>query len=532
MYGYYPYTNEISDVNHYPISVEATQSGDSKVRNVSAYEASDFLWAKSTGLTAANPNTILYFKHLLASVRVTLTEGEGFENGEWNTLDKFVTVNNTARNAHVDLATGEVTCTGVKDGINIIACQDRGDFRAIVVPQTVDAGDVLLNITVGNHTYKFIRNVKMEYMQGKQHNFTIEVKKNTKNGDFDFLLVDESITRWESDLISHNGEAKEYIVINLKEGGSLEASLEENGFDPKEIRNLKLTGPMNENDFEFIRNKTTNLEAINLRDADLSKCKIQNTSGYALPNYAFLKMTSLRRCVFPQKLKGIGRGAFYGTSLSGNLDIPEGVEVIDGYAFCSNSNVNGIHSDFGLITQMNNLTGVLTLPSTIKSIGDEAFSGCDFSGPLLLPDGLEEIGNAAFANCQFFSGDIHVPESVVRIGSACFSGMKGINGWITLPSNLKNIESETFSYLDITGIEWPDNLISIGSRAFYGSTCRNDIKIPESVISMGEACFYKAKVKHVILPPNITRVPSYFLNNENSNVSNGLRDTLYSTKWR
>ena len=527
LYGYYPYTKEISDVNRYPIFVEAKQTGDSKSRKMSAYEASDFLWAKSSGLTAANPNVTLYFKHLLASVRVTLTEGDGFENGEWNGLDKFVTVNNTARNAYVDLSTGEVTCTGEKDGTNIIACQDRGDFRAIVVPQTVNAGDVLLNITVGNHNYKFVRNAKIEYLQGKQHNFTIEVIKNTQNGDFEFVLVDESITAWESDMVSHNGEAKEYVVVNLKQSGSLQSELRERGFDPKEIVNLKLTGPMNNDDFEFLRNQIVNLAAVNMKDADLSDCSTWNVSEYALPNYAFLKMTSLKRCVLPQKLKSIGRGAFYGTSLSGYLDIPEGVEVIEDDAFCSYYSENSSSTEYGQITQMNNLTGTLTLPSTIKIIGNGAFRGCDFSGPLLLPEGLETIGGFAFANCQFFTGDLHVPESVTSIGDGCFSGMKGVNGWITLPSGLREIGNETFSYLDFTGIEWPENLQSIGFGAFRYSTIKNDIKIPESVVDIADMCFYHAKLKHLILPPNISRVPEYFLNNENSDVSNGLRDTLY-----
>lgn len=526
LYGYYPYIKEISDVNRCLFSVESNQTGNASNTNMSAYEASDFLWAKSSGLTASNPNATLVFKHILASVRVTLIEGGGFESGEWGGLDKFVTVNSTARNAVVDLATGSVTCTGEKDGRNIAMRQDRGDFRAVVIPQSVNAGEVLLNITIDNHNYKFTKNVKMDYLQGKQHNFTIEVTKNTKGGDYEFTMVDESITAWESDLISHNGDAKEYITLNLVDAGSLKSTIKEKGLNPEDILNLKITGPMDKVDFEYIRNFLINLENINLREVNLSNSTDWGYN-YVLPDYAFLRMTSLKGCVFPEKLKVIGRGAFFGTSLSGFLDIPEGVEVIRDNAFCSYYNENSSSGEYGQITIHNNLVGTLTLPSTIKEIGGEAFRGCDFSGTLLLPDGLRILGSGAFANCQFFSGDIHIPESVETIGDESFSGMKGITGWITLPSQLKEIGMESFAYLNITGIEWPKNLQSIGYRAFWNSTFKNDVKLPETVTNIDDDCFYHAKLKHIILPPNITRIPSYFINNENSDESNWLKDTLY-----
>ncbi|MCM1296062.1 MAG: fimbrillin family protein [Muribaculaceae bacterium] len=507
LYGYYPYIKEINEINRFPFSVQYNQAGDDVDKNMSAYEASDFLWAKSAGLTLSNARTTLYFKHLLASVRVSLVEGKGFSDGEWSNLDKFVTIDNTSRNASINLANGEVICTGEKDNYKIIARESGNDFRAIVVPQCINAGEVLMTITVDNRNYKFIKNVAMDYIQHKQHNFTIEVNKNVNIGDYEFILTDESITSWESDNVSHNGQAKEYLTVDLNESESLREVIESKRLDPNEIINLKLTGPMTKSDFEFIRRNMTNLEAINLMEIDLSGISDYIQMGYVmelydniLPPDAFLNLTSLKYCVLPKKFNVIGSRAFAGTSLTGSLDIPEGVTIIGEAAYMSYSDENWS----GQIIHNNNLHGILSLPSTLKHIEANAFKGCDFTGTLLLPDGLETIGSDAFAYCRFFSGDLRVPESVTSCGG--FRGMSGIDGWIILPHHLKEVGA--LSFLNARGIQWPDAPTTISWAAFENSSFKQDLKIPESVLELGEYSFRRSKIKHIILPPEIVRIPN------------------------
>ncbi len=94
----------------------------------------------------------------------------------------------------INLATGNVTATGevAKTG-TIPFCKDN-EFRAIVVPQTVEAGKVLFSITVDGTPYTFKKEEKFTYMAGKMHNFTIQVNKKEASGQYEFKLIDESIT--------------------------------------------------------------------------------------------------------------------------------------------------------------------------------------------------------------------------------------------------------------------------------------------------------------------------------------------------
>ena len=177
IYGYYPYGTP-TDVNEYAFEVQKDQTknnGD----EMGSYEASDFLWGKAADVAPTEKVIRLPLRHKMSNARITLKEGEGFAEGAWTELEKQVLVLNTKRSSVINLATGNVTATGevAKTG-TIPFCKDN-EFRAIVVPQTVEAGKVLFSITVDGTPYTFKKEEKFTYMAGKMHNFTIQVNLNS-----------------------------------------------------------------------------------------------------------------------------------------------------------------------------------------------------------------------------------------------------------------------------------------------------------------------------------------------------------------
>ncbi len=106
--------------------------------------------------------------------------------------------------------------------------------------------------------------------------------------------------------------------------------------------------------------------------------------------------------------------------------VPEGVERIGTFAFLKNKNLRD-----------------LTLPSTLKEIGDMAFFDCGRLGAyeydeqtdallgtgFSLPDGLEKIGADAFSKCGNIAPGLFLPASLKEIGHHAFfscSGMKNV----------------------------------------------------------------------------------------------------------
>ena len=154
LYGYYPYS-AVESVNNYLFEVQQDQSGKN---TIDGYSQSDFLWGKTANVTPSEAKVKIRFDHRLSCVNVVLTEGAGFEEGEFDALDKSVLVMNTTRKATIDLATGVVTPTGDVESEGIVMKSGEDGFKAIVVPQSVSAGTSLLSITVGGITKRYKNN--------------------------------------------------------------------------------------------------------------------------------------------------------------------------------------------------------------------------------------------------------------------------------------------------------------------------------------------------------------------------------------
>lgn len=103
--------------------------------------------------------------------------------------------------------------------------------------------------------------------------------------------------------------------------------------------------------------------------------------------------------------------------------VPEGVERIATFAFLKNGHLRN-----------------LTLPSTLREIGDMSFFDCSRLGSydydaetdalvgsgFTLPDGLEKIGSDAFSKCGNIAPLLYIPASVKEIGHHAFFSCGGI----------------------------------------------------------------------------------------------------------
>ncbi len=269
IYAYYPAARPES-IREYAFEVQKDQSTAAGGSHLSGYEQSDFLWAKTENKTAADKLIWLDFTHKMAGIRVSLVEGEGFEQGEWAGLRKDILIQSTVRSATIDLSTGTVSPVGEAPMTGIIPNREGADFRAVVVPQTVSAGKKIITATVGGYAYDLVKDQDMVYVPGKQHNFTLTVNKRAA-GSYEFSLSGESITVWENDRSSHDGIAREYVVIDVETPGTLDACIAANGLKLGKVKNLKITGTINSRDFAVMRYFMTSLNALNLKEVRITE---------------------------------------------------------------------------------------------------------------------------------------------------------------------------------------------------------------------------------------------------------------------
>lgn len=511
IYGYYPYSaNNPEDPENYAFQVQHDQQIAAHDGLLSGYEQSDFLWGKVAKVYATEHVIRLPMKHRLGNVCVKLKEGKGFSQGEWAELKKTVMVMNTTTDALINLSTGECTPQGEAKEAGILPHEHEGEYRAIVVPQTVGSGKTLFSITVGSVAYKFSKDVATVYEAGKMTNFTIEVNKKVATGDYEFSLTGESITPWEADIASHEGNMKEYVVINVPKAGTLKECIAAAGKDYMRIKSLKITGQIDHGDIYLLRHDMKELSSLNLKEARTDGEIIDREFDSEISNRFY-------NIVLPDDLKTIGYRAFRQQSISGSLIIPEGVTSIGGQAF-----MNCV-----------NLTGILSLPSTLRGISRFAFDGCKFTcelllpqnlngigeyafldcsglyGNLILPEGLSEIEESVFSGCSNLSGDLNIPKNVKEIESSAFSGCSGLNGRLTLPEGLEYIGGRAFGNCRFRGpLILPPTLKSIGSGAFGSNMFSGELKLPASLQELGFDAFNGcSRISGTLeIPDNITAI--------------------------
>lgn len=495
IYGYYPYGTP-TDVNEYAFEVQKDQTknnGD----EMGSYEASDFLWGKAADVAPTEKVIRLPLRHKMSNARITLKEGEGFAEGAWTELEKQVLVLNTKRSSVINLATGNVTATGevAKTG-TIPFCKDN-EFRAIVVPQSVEAGKVLFSITVDGTPYTFKKEEKFTYMAGKMHNFTIQVNKKEASGQYEFKLIDESITAWENDMASHEATAKEYIVIDVEKAGTLKECITAANKDYTKLQNLKITGEINSADFFFMRDEMSKLQSLNLKEV---KIKASGYKENEIPDEAMKEKNTLLRIVLPDRLVRIGADAFSGCkSLLGSLFIPEGVKEIGKGAFYWCNSLNSLTLPSTLETIGNStfmycssFTSELLLPAKLKHIGDNAFWGNEnLYGELYLPNQLSYLGEGAFLGCRSISGSLSIPQTITEIKNNTFHSCSGFNGTLHLHDGITSIGEHAFYTCHFKGeLNLPQKLKVVNNGAFQDCDFSGDLKLPQEIYAIGDYAFY------------------------------------------
>ena len=486
-YGYYPYADPTS-IDAYPFEVAKDQTTPAEHGQMAAYEASDFLLAKTENITPTASRVALKFQHKMSSARVRFVQGEGWADAaEFEAVKKEVLVTSTIRKSVIDLTTGEVTPTGELPLDGIIPSQDKGEFRAIVVPQRVAAGDNVLVITIDGRPRHYVREVDTEYLAGKITTFDLSVKKVAETGDYEVELIGVSITPWEADNVSHQDDAREYVVVHNPEAGRLKKTMVDRlEMDVTTIKNLKLTGEIGEADYAFMRDEMTSLMRLNLRE-------VESLIGgvYKIPEGAFNGKKTLIKCMLPEKLERIEDGAFHNTSLTGTLQLPEGLKYVSGFAYTNITNVQ--------------------FPSTLEEIGESAFSSChSLMCEIALPHSLKRIEGSAF-NISAIKGNLALPEGLEYIGPSAFGGCSGLTGSLTIPSGIHIINSSAFSTCGFTGnLTLPMGLTEIGDRAFYGINFKGELNIPSTVTTIGGSAFGDTEFNGtLILPKELISLGSY-----------------------
>jgi len=193
---------------------------------------------------------------------------------------------------------------------------------------------------------------------------------------------------------------------------------------------------------------------------------------------AFVSCTSLTSVTIPNSVTSIGQGAFAGCTNLTSVTIPNSVTNIGDRAFYSCTSLTAINVvannteytvEDGVLYNKNKTvlhtypagkTGsFFTIPNSVTSIGQGAFSSCESLTSVTIPNSVTSIGNTAFSSCESLTS-ITIPDSVTSIGNYAF-------------------------YLcdNLTSVTIPNSVTSIGQGAFAGCTNLTSVTFQGTIAS-------------------------------------------------
>lgn len=236
---------------------------------------------------------------------------------------------------------------------------------------------------------------------------------------------------------------------------------------------------------------------------------------------AFQYSSNIKSITIPDSVKKIGKRAFSDIPNMENFTLGKNVEYIGSSAFNGCGNImqrdDGLYyvGDWVVDSYMLNKTTLnikpgtrgiaglalsctysltsVTIPGSVKYIGEAAFYKCQSLEKVVLSEGVTHIYDSAFEDCSALEEAV-LPGSLTYIGEFAFVNDKMLKK-VTFPNGVKYIGGYSFYGCALDEIVIPDSVEYIGTQAFYYIKNIDSVTVPASVKYIGDAPFYAADIK-------------------------------------
>lgn len=290
-------------------------------------------------------------------------------------------------------------------------------------------------------------------------------------------------------------------------------------------------------DYAFFQ---TNISKIKLPESvteigQSSFYQCQNLSSIEIPDnvlsigrYAFSGCKNLDTVKLGEKLQIVNYQAFYDCDKITEITIPEKLTYLAENVFENCDNLRSIiwNAEYyygslgswgGYPLENSNITS-FTIGENVKIIPNNLCREMSITS-ISIPDSVRSIGNYAFCGCWGL-GSIAISKNIEEIGEGAFSNCDNIHKVIWNAKKCQDFTSSPFAGPIIQTFEFGDEVEHIPAYLCQRMKNIKTITIPNSVKSIGEYAFDEcSSLKSVHLPANVTTVGDYAFRNCSSLIN-------------
>ena len=200
---------------------------------------------------------------------------------------------------------------------------------------------------------------------------------------------------------------------------------------------------------------------------------------------------NIKNVIIPNSITNVGGSVFMGMGSLTNVTLGSGITAFNPSALSGANNFQSINVD-AANPNYASLNGILfnkTLTQLVRCPAANAAA----SGNFTIPGSVVSIGDSAFTSCHGLTR-VTIPGSVTNVGNYAFSGSGLTNAVI----NSASIGNYAFN-CPLTSLTLGNSVTSIGANAFYYCTGLQDLVLPDSVTSIGDAAFYGCGFTNVVI---------------------------------
>lgn len=214
------------------------------------------------------------------------------------------------------------------------------------------------------------------------------------------------------------------------------------------------------------------------KNSGLNKITIPNGT-LTIGKWAFEGCDIAQSLSLPNSLNTIGEGAFKNCKRIDKISIPNGITKIERETFyhCEAAEILYIPTFPEPVFPYKQV-------ANLHYVGESAFSGCHSLGNINIPNGVETLDIYAFYECSS-AETLSLPHTLTRLRDRCFAKCSSLNTEVTIPSSLSGYMAwEGSSFRECTSlvtVHIEDDVSRIGDWTFYGCTSLQNINFPGSL---------------------------------------------------